>query len=290
MSNEELVIQIKAGVRVAENMGQLYEQTRKFIHSIAQKYKNYETIEDLEQEGYLALYDAIDGFEQAKGYKFLTYAEHWIKQRIQRYIQKNSCCLRVSFHTYERIIKWKKFLENFQKEYGREPVEEEACYYLGLSGKQFQTLQKDITNMNLESLDRPAGLEEENILLGDTVADFRNMEEDVIECITKNQFRTELWNIVDELGEGPATIIRTRYLQGLSLRATGELYGITVERVRQQESKALRELRKPKNRKRIEPYLEDYITTHAFSCNGIEHFNRTWTSSTEYTAMKLIEM
>lgn len=167
MSNEELVIQIKAGVRVAENMGQLYEQTRKFIHSIAQKYKNYETIEDLEQEGYLALYDAIDGFEQAKGYKFLTYAEYWIKQRIQRYIQKNSCCLRVSFHTYERIIKWKKFLENFQKEYSREPIEE-ACYYLGLSRKQLQALQKDITKMNLESLDRPAGLEEENILLGDT--------------------------------------------------------------------------------------------------------------------------
>lgn len=116
------------------------------------------------------------------------------------------------------------------------------------------------------------------------------MEEDVIECITKNQFRTELWNIVDELGEEPATIIRTRYSQGLSLRAIGELYGITVERVRQQESKALRELRKPKNRKRIEPYLEDYITTHAFSCNGIEYFNRIWTSSTEYTAMKLIEM
>ena len=86
MTNEQLVARIQAGEDVSENMSQLYDQVKDFICSIAWKYRNSAELDDLEQEGYLALYPAIDGFNKsAAGY--LTYAEKWIRQRMQRYIQ-----------------------------------------------------------------------------------------------------------------------------------------------------------------------------------------------------------
>lgn len=75
MTNEQLVARIQAGENVSENMSQLYDQVKDFIRSIAWKYRNSAELDDLEQEGYLALYPAIDGFNPAAGYKFLTYAE-----------------------------------------------------------------------------------------------------------------------------------------------------------------------------------------------------------------------
>ena len=74
MTNEQLAMKIKAGEDVADNMAQLYEQTRTFIHAIAWKYRGRAELDDLEQEGYLALYDAIDGYDPAAGCLFLTYA------------------------------------------------------------------------------------------------------------------------------------------------------------------------------------------------------------------------
>lgn len=98
MTNEQLVARIRAGVEVGENMVQLYEQVKRFIHAVAWKYRDSGMVEDLEQEGFLALYDAIDGYDAAQGVKFLTYAEYWIRQRIRRYLQMNGSSLRLPVH------------------------------------------------------------------------------------------------------------------------------------------------------------------------------------------------
>ena len=102
LTNEQLVIRIKAGEDVAGNMEQLYNQVRRFIHVLAWKYRDSGELEDLEQEGYLALYPAIDGYDPAQGVKFLTYAEYHIKQRMRRYLQMNGSCLRLPVHCLEK--------------------------------------------------------------------------------------------------------------------------------------------------------------------------------------------
>lgn len=102
MSNEELVIRIKAGVDVADNMLQLWEQTKSFIHMAARQYQGYAELEDLEQEGYIALYDAVDGYSQEAGCKFLSYASFWIKQRMKRYIE--NCCMPVRIPAQGNLI------------------------------------------------------------------------------------------------------------------------------------------------------------------------------------------
>ena len=86
MTNEQLVDQIKAGKDVSKNMTQLYNQNKKFIRLIARRYNGVGELEDMEQEGFLALYDAIDHYEADQGVKFLSYAEYWIRQRMQRYL------------------------------------------------------------------------------------------------------------------------------------------------------------------------------------------------------------
>ena len=113
LTNEQLVISIKAGEDVAGNMGQLHSQVRRFIHAVAWKYRDSGELEDLEQEGYLALYPAIDGYNPGQGVKFLTYAEYHIRQRMRRYLQMNGSCLRLPVHCLERVQKYKRFHSSF---------------------------------------------------------------------------------------------------------------------------------------------------------------------------------
>ena len=103
MTNEQLVAQIKAGEDVQKNMEQLYLQVRDYIHSVAMKYRNSGEVEDLEQEGYLALHAAIEKYDPGQGFKFLTYAAYYIRQGMQRYLQVNGSCLRLPVHCQEKI-------------------------------------------------------------------------------------------------------------------------------------------------------------------------------------------
>ncbi|GLB28136.1 hypothetical protein LAD12857_00590 [Lacrimispora amygdalina] len=140
MTNEQLVIRIKAGIDTAENMLALYEQVKAFIHSIDWKHRGLGEVEDLEQEGYLALYDAIDGYDPDTGNKFLTYAEYWIRQRIVRYIERNSSSLRLSYQSQARLRHYKRLCDSFMKEYGREPSKAETAARMGIrSGISIKT-------------------------------------------------------------------------------------------------------------------------------------------------------
>ena len=132
MTNEQLVARIKAGDEVAGNMGRLYEQTKAFIHAAALRYRGRAELEDLEQEGYLALYPAIDGFDPEQGVKFLTYAEYHIRQRMQRYIWMNGSSIRLSYHGWEKVIQYKRFCNAYQLQHGREPSEQAIAAGMGV--------------------------------------------------------------------------------------------------------------------------------------------------------------
>lgn len=109
MTNEQLAARIRSGENVGNNMAALYDQVKDFIHAMAYKYHGQGELEDLEQEGFLALYDAIDHYEADQGVKFLTYASHWIRQRMQKYIQNTGSPLRLSAGRQEAIRKYRKF-------------------------------------------------------------------------------------------------------------------------------------------------------------------------------------
>lgn len=293
LSNEQLVIRIKAGEDVAGNMGRLYNQVRRFIHAVAWKYRDSGELEDLEQEGYLALHPAIDGYNPAQGVKFLTYAEYHIRQRMRRYLQMNGSCLRLPVHCLEKVQKYKRFRNAFSREYGREPSDREAAANLGFTQEQIEDIRENVCMARLGSLDSPVkGLDGgEDITIGDMVASAEDMAGDVVERMQQEQLKAELWDCVDSLpGQQPA-VIRMRFQENMTMEAIGQEYGTSGEAVRQIQAKALRELRKSRYSKRLRPFLPDAdrIYGMALMGNGVGKFNRTWTSSTERVALDVMD-
>lgn len=249
-------------------------------------------MKDLEQEGYLALYAAIDGYNPAVGANFLTYAGYHIRQRMQRYLQNNASCLRLPVHCLEDMRKYRKFCNDYWQEYGCEPPDAASAAFMGLTLEQIENVKKSACLLNLSSLDSPVtGVDGgEDATLGELTASAENLEEDVLERIEQEQLQAVLWGCVGELPGQQPEVIRMRYQENMTREQVGQCCGIPTEAARQMEYKALRELRKPCNSEKLRPfYPAAWIYSMGMSGTGVEAFRRTWTSSTERAAMKLAE-
>lgn len=284
MENEELVARIKAGIDVAENMLKLWYQTKKFIHGIAKHYQSKADIEDLEQEGYLALYDAVDGYIPEKGIKFLTYAEYWIKQRMIRYIQSNTT-VRLPVHEWEKVREYRKMVNTFQIYLGRKPTRLEIAHNMGISIEQVEQIEKSARMGQLASIEAPLS-DEADGTIGDMVASDIDVEGDVLDNIEVKRLCSELWEAVEELPAEQSGIIGMRYKEGKSVREIVEATGMADGKVRRLEVKAIRGLRYSERLYSFSDSLPDEIGSKAYY-GGVGLFNRTWTSATERVAMHL---
>lgn len=127
--------------------------------------------------------------------------------------------------------------------------------------------------------------------MGELVAAPADLEADVLDQVQHEQLCAVLWECVDSLEGRQPEVIRKRYQEGRTMAAIGADYGVTGEVIRQMESKALRELRKPRNSKRLRPFVleDEKIYCMGLVGNGVGRFNRTWTSSTEWAALKVMD-
>ena len=291
MTNEQLAARIRSGENVGNNMAALYDQVKDFIHAMAYKYHGQGELEDLEQEGFLALYDAIDHYEADQGVKFLTYASHWIRQRMQKYIQNTGSPLRLSAGRQEAIRKYRKFCTEFQAEQGCKPTEAELCRSLWLTLEQLREIQYDACMTAVKSLDAPIkGAEgEEDITLGELAASAADPCEELLDRLEQEELCSILWQCVDSLPGKQPDVIRSRYKDNLTMKQCGQFCGISEAEVRKQQLKALRSLRSGENAKKLRPFLPEdaWIYSGALIGNGVERFNHTWTSSTERVALEL---
>lgn len=291
MTNEQLAVRIRAGENVGDNMAILYDQVKDFIHAMAYKYHGQGELEDLEQEGFLALYDAIDHYEADQGVKFLTYASHWIRQRMQKYIQNTGSPLRLSAGRQKAIRKYRKFCTEFQTEQGRKPTEAELCRSLWLTLEQLREIQYDACMTAVKSLDAPIkGAEgEEDTTLGELAASATDPCEELLDRLEQEELCSILWQCVDGLPGKQPDVIRSRYKDNMTMKQCGQFCGISEAEVRKQQLKALRSLRSGENAKKLRPFLpgDAWIYSGALIGNGVDHFNHTWTSSTERVALEL---
>jgi len=291
MTNEQLAARIRSGENVGNNMAALYDQVKDFIHAMAYKYHGQGELEDLEQEGFLALYDAIDHYEADQGVKFLTYASHWIRQRMQKYIQNTGSPLRLSAGRQEAIRKYRKFCTEFQAEQGRKPTEAELCRSLWLTLEQLREIQYDACMTAVKSLDAPIkGAEgEEDTTLGELAASAADPCQEVLDRLEQEELCSILWQCVDGLPGKQPDVIRSRYKDNMTMKQCGQFCGISEAEVRKQQIKALKSLRSGENAKKLRPFLPEdaWIYSSALIGNGVERFNHTWTSSTERVALEL---
>ena len=288
MNNEQLVARIMAGDNEAENMLQLWQQNKGFIAMMARRYSAGAEMEDLEQEGYIALCEAVQHYDPDRGKSFISYAAFYIKRRM-RICADNNRTVRLSFNAGDEVRQYQKIMREYRQEYGCDPSNRELYAFLYVSREKLDQIRKAAQMGNIRSLDESVQGMDGDISIGDTVPSGEDMEEDTIREIDKERMKRELWLAVDQLPGNLPAAVRLRYENGLTLDKTGQALGVNRERARQLESKAMRILRQPHRCRTFRAYFEEYLSAAPIHHVGVSRFQTTWTSEVEREALRWAE-
>ncbi|MGL5041534.1 MAG: RNA polymerase sigma factor RpoD [Culicoidibacterales bacterium] len=252
-TEKRLAIAAKEGDIIAKQ--KLAEANLRLVVSIAKRYvgRGMQFL-DLIQEGNMGLMKAVEKFEPEKGFKFSTYATWWIRQAITRAIADHARTIRIPVHMVETINKLNRIQRSMVQELGREPKPEELAKKMEMTADRVREILK--ISQEPVSLETPIG-EEDDSHLGDFIEDQDMMSP--TDYATNEILKEQLCEVLDELTDREERVLRLRF--GLddgrarTLEEVGQEFGVTRERIRQIEAKALRKLRHPNRSKKLRDFM-----------------------------------
>jgi RNA polymerase primary sigma factor len=256
-AHEEKVLakRIEEGDEEARNL--LARANLRLVVSIAKKYVGRSpdlTLLDLIQEGNLGLFKAVDKFDYLKGFKFSTYATWWIRQAITRALADQSRTIRIPVHMVETMAKYKQVSRRLAQDLGRDPMPEEIATEMQVEVEKIYQIEK--ISQDTISLELPVGDDDDRSRLSDFIADDRITSPD--QEVSHSILTDQITEILDTLSEKERKILEMRHglLDGTyhTLEEVGKEFGVTRERIRQIEAKALEKIRQHEKARRLKSY------------------------------------
>lgn len=275
MENEELVSLIQQGTDVSENLGVLYQQNEGMIKKIVLPLSEYAETDDLMQEAFFGMWDAVKNFDPSLNVKFMTYAPYRIRMHCIRYIENNRL-KRIPVYMVELISKYKKLCEDMDDESVRKELK--------LSQKQFNFMIQTMQNDDCISLDSMVKTKDENLTVADTIADDTDIEQEVLEGLLTD----DLWKALDALDDRKKTIILKRYKEEQELKQIAGELGLSRQRIYQLEQKALQQLQQLQKVQELAEAF-DYNCSIAYK-SGLQRVLDGKGSNVEMLALKHIEL
>ncbi|MCM1181233.1 MAG: sigma-70 family RNA polymerase sigma factor [Clostridium sp.] len=254
MTNEELVHMIQSGIEPQQNTEKLYMQNLSMIKRICKPYTSIEPLEDLTQTAYIGLLEAIRRYDSTKGYKFMTYAEDWLKWSIRHYLD-HSQLIRIPLNMNNLLYRYKRFLTSYEADHaGLLPTDEEITHELRISIDQLQDIKKYLLCDGIGSLDSPTDEAGESTII-DFIASPDSMEESTIDSIYQQEMRADVKKAMEiALTEPEQDTIKAYFWDGSTLDRIAKQKNVTRERIRQQIAQAQRKLSRGKAGKILKEY------------------------------------
>lgn len=286
MTNEQIVQQIQNGSDVTDNMQMLYEQNLPLIRKIVKPYTAYEDMEDMLQEAYFGLLQAVQHYKMGENTLFMTYATYWIKQVIIRYIQKCGSAIHISDGVTWKVRRYKKMAQNLSQELKRNPTRKETAARMGITLEEADRIETYM--QSTAYLEAPVS-DNGDTKLGDCVRDPYDFERDVLDKAYDKYQANVLWDIVERYTlQIEQSVLKECFIYEKPVVDIAKSRNLSVAQIRTIKKRGLLRLSRGQARRELLNKLD--LLDCGIYRNGVDSFKAHGTSKVEHIEIRRIEL